>query len=207
MFFFSYNHVLPTPAHKITMTSTQPRKPNPIAVAAGIAGASVALILAIFMLAQFAVRSYASRVVLTSPAMSAQAVAERLRPDGELKVDPNAPPPAPTEPSAAPAPTAAAPLPAAASSSAGTGEKSADTSANGKTVYESLCVSCHAAGVAGAPKAGDKAGWAPRIAQGKDALYASALKGKGVMPAKGGNPGLGDQDVKAAVDYLVSLAQ
>ena len=62
---------------------------------------------------------------------------------------------------------------------------------------------CHAAGVAGAPKLTDKAAWAPRIAQGKDALYSSSLKGKGAMPAKGGNPSLSDADVKAAVDYMV----
>ena len=62
---------------------------------------------------------------------------------------------------------------------------------------------CHTAGVAGAPKLTDKGAWAPRIAQGKDALYSSSLKGKGAMPAKGGNPSLSDADVKAAVDYMV----
>lgn len=62
---------------------------------------------------------------------------------------------------------------------------------------------CHAAGVAGAPKLTDKAAWATRIAQGKDTLYTSSLKGKGAMPAKGGNPSLSDADVKAAVDYMV----
>jgi cytochrome c5 len=61
--------------------------------------------------------------------------------------------------------------------------------------------------VAGAPKAGDKAAWAPRLKTGADALYASALKGKGAMPAKGGNNALADADVKAAVDYLTSLAK
>ena len=49
--------------------------------------------------------------------------------------------------------------------------------------------------------------WAPRIAQGKDALYEHALKGKGVMPAKGGNAALSDADVKASVDYMVSLSK
>ena len=66
---------------------------------------------------------------------------------------------------------------------------------------------CHAAGVAGAPKFGDKAAWAPRLKTGIDALYASALKGKGAMPAKGGNATLADADVKAAVDYMVAAAK
>ena len=56
---------------------------------------------------------------------------------------------------------------------------------------------------AGAPKVGEKAVWAPRIAQGKDALYEHAIKGKGVMPAKGGNPALTDDQVKATVDWML----
>ena len=64
-----------------------------------------------------------------------------------------------------------------------------------------------AAPAAGAPKLGDKAAWAPRLAQGKDALYATALKGKGAMPAKGGNPALPDDAVKAAVDYMTAAAK
>lgn len=77
----------------------------------------------------------------------------------------------------------------------------------GKTVYDTTCAACHAAGVAGAPKAGDKAAWAPRIKTGTNALYGAALKGKNAMPPKGGNASLTDADVKAAVDYLVGLAK
>jgi cytochrome c5 len=77
----------------------------------------------------------------------------------------------------------------------------------GKAVYESTCVVCHGTGVAGAPKAGDKAAWAPRLKQGMDALYHSALTGKNAMPPKGGNNALSDADVKAAVAYLTSLAK
>ena len=79
--------------------------------------------------------------------------------------------------------------------------------AGGKKIYDASCVACHGSGVAGAPKAGDKTAWAPRLKTGADALYASALKGKGAMPAKGGNNALADADVKAAVDYLTSLAK
>jgi cytochrome c5 len=79
--------------------------------------------------------------------------------------------------------------------------------ASGKEVFESTCAACHAAGVAGAPKLGDKAAWAPRVATGAKALHASALKGKGVMPAKGGNAALSDADVIAAVDFMISQAK
>lgn len=75
--------------------------------------------------------------------------------------------------------------------------------ADGEKVYKSLCFSCHDTGAANAPKMGDKAAWAPRIAAGTQALYDASLKGKGAMPAKGGNPALSDADVKAAVDYIV----
>ena len=57
--------------------------------------------------------------------------------------------------------------------------------ADGKNVYETACAACHGAGVAGAPKFGDKVAWAPRLTSGKDTLYASSLKGKGAMPAEG----------------------
>lgn len=104
-------------------------------------------------------------------------------------------------PAAAPAATAAAPAPAAATVAAKT------DAGKGKAVYEANCVACHAAGVAGAPKAGDKAAWAPRLKGGMDALYANSIKGKNAMPPKGGNLSLTDADVKAAVDYLAGLAK
>ena len=74
-----------------------------------------------------------------------------------------------------------------------------------KAIFDTVCTACHTTGAAGAPKVGDKAAWGPRIAQGKDALYKSALGGKNAMPAKGGNPSLSDDQVKAVVDYMVSL--
>jgi cytochrome c5 len=77
----------------------------------------------------------------------------------------------------------------------------------GKATYAQACVACHGQGVAGAPKFGDKAAWAPRIKNGVDALYATSLKGKGAMPPKGGNAALADADVKAAVDYMVATAK
>jgi cytochrome c5 len=79
--------------------------------------------------------------------------------------------------------------------------------AQGKKVFEATCKACHETGVAGAPKFGDKAAWAPRIKLGSEALYTSALKGKNSMPAKGGNAALAFGDVKAAVDYMISKAK
>jgi cytochrome c5 len=125
---------------------------------------------------------------------SEEAVAKRIKPAGSVVVDPNAPAPVAVAVAAVAPPGPAAP---AASGDA----------AKGKSVYDAACMACHAAGVAGAPKAGDKAAWAPRLKTGKDALHASALKGKGAMPPKGGNASLSDADVKAAVDYLIGLAK
>lgn len=158
--------------------------------AIAIFAASIGLVLIIFMLAQYAVGAYSNRLRQGDAAMSASAVAERLKPAGEVHVDANA---------AAPIALAVAAAPVTVASAGG--------AAVGKTTYEAVCAACHAAGVAGAPKTGDKALWAARIAQGKESLYASALKGKGIMPAKGGNPALADDTVKAAVDYLVAQAK
>ena len=79
--------------------------------------------------------------------------------------------------------------------------------ADGKKVYETTCSACHARGVAGAPKLGDKAAWAPHLMHGTAGLLQSALKGKGAMPPKGGNPSLSDDDVRAAVEFMVSQSK
>ena len=78
---------------------------------------------------------------------------------------------------------------------------------DGKSTYNGICQACHAAGLAGAPKFGDKAAWTPRLTKGQQTLYDHALKGFNMMPAKGGNPSLSDEQVKAAVDYMVSQAK
>lgn len=82
---------------------------------------------------------------------------------------------------------------------------------NGQRIYQSTCVACHGAGIAGAPKLGDNGLWAKRIAKGLDTLYASAINGvqgnAGVMPAKGGNPALNNAEIKAAVDYIVAQSK
>jgi cytochrome c5 len=82
---------------------------------------------------------------------------------------------------------------------------------SGDETFQQVCSACHAAGIAGAPKAGDKAAWAPRISKGKEVLYDHALKGfqgsSGVMPAKGGRVDLSDDLVKAAVDHMVDMVK
>lgn len=106
--------------------------------------------------------------------------------------------------SAAPAAPAETPAPAAAP--APVAENTA-----GKSVFGKTCAMCHAAGVAGAPKPGDKADWGPRIAQGNETLYKHAIEGftgaKGMMPARGGASALSDDEVKSAVDYMVAQSR
>jgi cytochrome c5 len=106
------------------------------------------------------------------------------------------------EPAAKPAPVAAAPAAAPAAV-----VPAAADAGKGKAIYEANCVACHAAGVAGAPKTGDKAAWVPRLKSGMDALYVNSIKGKNAMPPKGGNLSLADADVKAAVDYMVGQSK
>lgn len=75
---------------------------------------------------------------------------------------------------------------------------------DGKTVFQNSCNACHGSGLLNSPKLGDKAAWAPRIAKGIATLDKHALEGFNQMPAKGGNVGLPDDAVKAAVEYMVS---
>lgn len=78
---------------------------------------------------------------------------------------------------------------------------------DGKTVYGQTCAACHASGLAGAPKFGDKSVWAARVGAGKPALVASVVKGKGAMPPKAGNASLSEDDIRAAVDYMVNQSK
>ncbi len=77
----------------------------------------------------------------------------------------------------------------------------------GEEVYKASCFACHDSGVAGSPKVGDKDAWTARIAAGAESMYTAAIKGKGAMPAKGGNMSISDEDIKAAVDFMASKSQ
>jgi cytochrome c5 len=112
-----------------------------------------------------------------------------------------APPPAPA---AAPAPSAA-PVAAAATTTVAAAAAAPAAKADAKPALYAVCGACHEAGVAGAPKLGDKAAWAAR-AGGVDGLTASVIKGKGAMPARGGSAG-SDDEIKAVVAYMLSTIQ
>lgn len=112
---------------------------------------------------------------------------------------------------AAPEASAPAILEAAAPAPTPAAEPAMAEPTQGKSVFNKTCAMCHAVGAAGAPKPGDQADWAPRIAQGMDVLYKHSIEGytgaKGVMPARGGAATLTDDEVKAGVDYMVSAAK
>lgn len=124
----------------------------------------------------------------TAPAAPAPATDAAASPAAEPVVTPAAA----ITPAAPVAATAAAPVVAAAGA--------------GEALYKQACVACHASGVAGSPKFGDKAAWAPRIQTGLDMLTASAIKGKGAMPPKGGSAA-SDADIRSAVEYMVNAAK
>lgn len=106
-------------------------------------------------------------------------------------------------PEAAPAPAAEPAAPAAAAAPA---TETAAVDPAGEKLYKSICFACHDAGVAGALKLGDKAVWAPHIAEGIDAMVEVAIHGKGAMPPRGGSQA-SDAEIRAAVEYMVQQSQ
>ena len=147
----------------------------------------------------------AKRASAGSGSLTPEAVADRLKPVGTvvLFTEPAAPAPAqaakPEAPAAAPVVNIPPPVAAAAPVAVKAGA--------GEALYKQACTACHVAGVAGAPKSGDKAAWAPRIKLGIDALTASVIKGKGAMPARGAAAAASDAEIRAAVEYMVSQAR
>lgn len=119
--------------------------------------------------------------------MSTEATAERLKPVGQLNTG------APIVAAAIEAPASAAPAAAARS---------------GEAVYNTTCMACHTAGIAGAPKVGDQDAWGERIAKGLDTLVQHSINGfqgnTGVMPPRGTCGNCSDDELKAAVEYMVS---
>ncbi len=124
-------------------------------------------------MAAFLVLAVPQAMAAVDPMVEAATI-ERIKPVGEVNVG--------AVPVAAAAPAAAA---------------------DGKSTYQGTCSACHATGAAGSPKFGDKGAWKNRIAQGMDKLFDHAIHGFKGMPAKGGNGGLSDDAVKAAVKYMV----
>ena len=103
---------------------------------------------------------------------------------------------------------AAAAAAVAQAQTAAAGTQAYGGTTDGKTIFDNLCKTCHEAGIAGAPKLGDPAAWKPRIAQGTATLIQHAISGfqgkTGIMPPKGGNPALTDDQVQAAVHWMIA---
>jgi len=166
-------------------------------------------IIVIIMLVSFV--TSAKKPGAGSEAFTPEAIAERIAPVAKFELNPNV---SATSTSAAPSATPAAAVPVAAPAPTVTTSAVAPAAAAtvaavdaGKALYEKACMACHVAGVAGAPKFGDKTAWAPRLKLGVDGLTASVIKGKGVMPARGAAAGATDADIKAAVQYMVNAAK
>jgi len=159
-----------------------------------VIGLLVAVTIALFALARIVASHTQEKQVLTEPDYS-KSVAARIA--------------GPSQEAVAGADNSALAIkvetPAAAGSAAPAMPK------NGTELFEQTCSVCHGQGIAGAPKAGDKAAWAPRIAEGKATLYEHALKGfqgkTGVMPPKGGRTDAPDDLVRQAVDHMMQMAQ
>ena len=114
-------------------------------------------------------------------------VAERIRPFGEVLL--------------------AGSEPAAPAAAAQTADASAGAGKSGEDIYNQSCLACHASGAAGAPKLGDKAAWEPRVALGVEALLSTAISGKNAMPPRGTCAACSDDDLKAAIEYMLSKVQ
>lgn len=178
---------------------------HPVKLAVAVTVGAIGLVVAIILLAYFAVGTHKVGQSADS-ANSPEAIKARIAPVTDTAFDESKGPVAMASIDAKPmqASTKSAPaativpvvIPPAGSQAAAAG--------GGEGTYKSACTACHATGVAGAPKAGDKVAWTARIAKGKPALYQSALKGFNGMPAKGGQTALPDADVKAAVDYMLA---
>lgn len=141
---------------------------------------------------------------LPEPAAPAEDGAKK---EGEAAPAAQAAAPAPAAPAAA-APAAAAPAAAAPAAAAPAPEqKAAAVNPAGEQLYKTACFACHATGVANAPKFGDKAAWEPYIKTGMDAMVKVAMTGKGAMPPKGGAANASEDDIRAAVEFMVNAAK
>lgn len=151
-----------------------------------VLGILIGIAILLYVLARIVASGTQEKHVITDPVNQA-VVAERIAPVAKVAV-------------AGQDNSALAPVQAAAAEPA--------KELGGEEVFNMACMACHGAGVAGAPKFGDKAAWAPRIAKGADTLHKHALEGfqgsSGFMPPKGGRADLADKSIMNAVDYMVA---
>ena len=149
--------------------------------------------------------------------MSEEAVLQRIKPIGSVNTTQAkpAPAPAPATKQEKPAATAGEEKSTAGSGNEKPAEASTDTAEtkaasaarSGEEIFNASCTACHSTGAAGAPKIGDKEAWAPRIATGMDALMKSAINGKKSMPPRGTCMDCSDDELKSAVEYMVSKSK
>lgn len=141
----------------------------------------------------------------------ARAVAHMANAAGAKFAEPAAPAAAgataPDAKAAAPAAAVMAAAPAPAAAPAAAPAPAAVAAGGGEALYKQACQVCHAAGVAGAPKFGDKTAWTVRLSTGIDALHASVVKGKGAMPPRGGAAQASDADLRAAVEFMTAAVK
>lgn len=156
----------------------------------------VVVVLLSFLIPIFGIWGIAHYISISAEAEQAEAVNAKPSPAAAQAVSEVASQATPTA-----AKASATAEPASTPASAATADVKAQS---GEEVYNNLCISCHAAGVAGAPKMGDQTAWASKIAEGEDAMIKAAIAGKGAMPAKGGNPDLSDLEVARAVVFMAN---
>jgi cytochrome c5 len=139
----------------------------------------------------------------------ARAVVHMANASGAKFAEPKDAPAAAPAPAAAATPAPAAPIAAAAPAVAAVAVAAVGGSASGKgkALYDSACTACHTAGIAGAPKFGDKTAWAPLAKEGVKHLVETVIKGQGAMPPKGGKPDATEADITAAVEYMLAAAK
>lgn len=156
-----------------------------------VIGALLAITVVIYFIAVGVERAYLDPDNVENP-IAQKAVTERIKPVGEVLTT-DSPQPRPIKTAAAGA------------------QPVESQEVDGKQVYETACFACHGTGAAGAPKIGDKPAWAERLAKGEDVMYKHAIEGfqgnTGFMPPKGGRADLTDEQVKAAVDYMLEQSK
>ncbi len=167
-------------------------------VFAAILGGLVLLSGAVLLIAQL-VGTMAEYQAKSEVGMKA-AIAERLQPVGNVVI-------AGEEDAASAEGTAPAVLADSGIDTGAVEPETASESPDAKALYAQSCMACHDTGAAGAPKVGDQAAWVERIAQGQDTLIKHALEGFNAMPPKGGAAQLGDAEITAIVEYMVTGSQ
>jgi cytochrome c5 len=183
---------------------------HPVKLAIAVTVGSVGLVIGIVLLAYYSIGTHRVGESAAS-ANSAEAIKARIAPLVRVAVDETKGPvagmtgqkataiQAGNKPGPAAGQIVAAVIPPAGPVS--------QAASGGEGTYKTACASCHAAGLLGAPKTGDKAAWNARLAKGKTVLYDHAIKGFNTMPPKGGQTALPDADVRAAVDYLLAQSK